>query len=1065
METFLAVRASRARFMNLLDRQLSSDSLNYSNLARETYGTSRTQPRLGRWVLLAAILATFAFPQYSTAQIYVTTTLQDNTDSTKCSLREAIYATEFGGNVAIGSTDPDTTYNTGCTDASGAWDTILLQSGTTYSFNRFWDGDAHNAFGPTATPIIFKSITIVGNGATLQWTGGGNSRLFAVGFASITPTVGVVAGTTYSGTGNLTLQHVYIKGFNVKGGDGADGGGGGLGAGGAIYIGKIPSAADSPGLTVSNSTFDSNGATGGNGGVNGIGGGGGGFGGGGGHSSSPSYAGGGGGGARGNGGNGSAFDCTTGFACDLDGGGGGGTVFSGGNGGGLGIPGPGGFDCGGTGGDEQSDGHDASCPGGGGGGGGFSSTSLAGGRNGGSGKYGGGGGGASGTLSGGNGDFGGGGGSAGGGTPEAGFDCGHGGHGGFGGGGGGAGNPMCLSGGGSGGGGGFGGKGNGFYGGGGGALGGAIFNDSGTVVVENSTFYNNFVGHGFGGGDGADSGADAGGAIFSRNGSMTIQDVTISGNQGTGSGAGVEVMNDGETTTFVLENTIIAGNNGTNECIVSGSVGTDGSAGNLIVNNGGCPSVVVMSDPLLDSSPKLNTTGDTPTIALLSGSPAIGAGDSSLNTILPTDQRGVPRKGTPDIGAYEAIPIADLSLTTSVSPSTAKAGDTVTYTLTLKNFGPDTANDIAFADFLPTALTLVSCTASGGAACSSQGGFLVVSYGTLAANNSQTITIKGTVNAGASRGTVMNQASVSDASPFDPDTSNNSSSASFTVLVPDFSISAVSPVTIAVGGPGTSSTTEKSIDTFASAVKLTASGPSGFQESFNANPVTPPNGGSTTSTLTVSLGPSVTAGSYTVHVTGTSGALTHTTSVNVNVKATIAGITNVIGSFRTLGAIDNSGISNSLTSKLAEAQTYISSGDNQTATNILSAMNNEINAQNGKHITSSAAAVLVTDTQALQESLGANLWPDPVMGYVVNSSNVPLAGATVSVLDSSSTVAATATTDGTGLYFFPLTRGWTLGQNYTVKVTLPKGYKTTIPTSENFTWQASQVTLSGFVIY
>jgi hypothetical protein len=128
-------------------------------------------------------------------------------------------------------------------------------------------------------------------------------------------------------------------------------------------------------------------------------------------------------------------------------------------------------------------------------------------------------------------------------------------------------------------------------------------------------------------------------------------------------------------------------------------------------------------------------------------------------------------------------------------------------------------------------------------------------------------------------------------------------------------------------------------------------------------------------------------------------------------------------------------------------------------------MNNEINAQNGKHITSSAAAVLVTDTQALQESLGSNLWPDPVMGYVVNSSNVPLAGATVSVLDSSSTVAATATTDGTGLYFFPLTRGWTLGQNYTVKVTLPKGYKTTIPTSENFTWQASQVTLSGFVIY
>src|SRR5436309_2658910 len=76
-------------------------------------------------------------------------------------------------------------------------------------------------------------------------------RMFAVGQASIS-----VNGNTYSGTGNLTLQDVYIKNFKVKGGDGADGGGGGLGAGGAIYVGKVSSGV--PALTIQNSTFDGN---------------------------------------------------------------------------------------------------------------------------------------------------------------------------------------------------------------------------------------------------------------------------------------------------------------------------------------------------------------------------------------------------------------------------------------------------------------------------------------------------------------------------------------------------------------------------------------------------------------------------------------------------------------------------------------------------------------------------------------------------------------------------------------------------------------------------------------
>src|SRR5690348_15510706 len=102
-------------------------------------------------------LALFAIS--ATSQIKVDPNTEGNTQGSACSLQEAIYATEFGPNVALNQTDDDTTYYTGCSDPSGAWNVIDLPGGT-LKFTQFWDGDSHNPFGPTATPIIFKAITI-----------------------------------------------------------------------------------------------------------------------------------------------------------------------------------------------------------------------------------------------------------------------------------------------------------------------------------------------------------------------------------------------------------------------------------------------------------------------------------------------------------------------------------------------------------------------------------------------------------------------------------------------------------------------------------------------------------------------------------------------------------------------------------------------------------------------------------------------------------------------------------------------------------------------------------------
>ena len=292
---------------------------------------------------------------------------------------------------------------------------------------------------------------------------------------------------------------------------------------------------------------------------------------------------------------------------------------------------------------------------------------------------------------------------------------------------------------------------------------------------------------------------------------------------------------------------------------------------------------------------------------------------------------------------------------------------------------------------------------------------------------------------------------------------------------PDFFFSPVSPITADVGGSGSSTVRVNSFDDFNALVDLSATGqPGGMTASFDKASVTPPVGSSTTSTLTLTLGPSVTPRSYTLTVTGTSGSLTHSVPINVTVNATPEAVTEVIDTFGALGCIDNGGIVNAFTVKLAQAQAAISAGDIQTAINILTALLHELQAQAGKHIKSCTdsngntiddpAAALIADVQALLASLGANLKPNPVMGSILNSSNSGIYGATVTVLNSAKTVVASATTDTTGFYFFAKTSVFVTGSKYTVKVSPPKPYKSSTPVSQTFSWNATAVTLGNFVL-
>jgi len=170
--------------------------------------------------------------------------------------------------------------------------------------------------------------------------------------------------------------------------------------------------------------------------------------------------------------------------------------------------------------------------------------------------------------------------------------------------------------------------------------GGGAANFYGTLALTNCTLSGNSAG-GSGGGlangaasspvfatSRATSASGSGAGLTPPQSTMSLTNCTVSGNTAYGIGGGV--ANYG---TLSLTNTIVAGNNG-------GDVGGSYTGSNNLI--GGTPLLAALGD----------YGGPTATMALLPGSPAIGGGTS---TGAPTfDQRGQPRSGHVDIGAFQS---------------------------------------------------------------------------------------------------------------------------------------------------------------------------------------------------------------------------------------------------------------------------------------------------------------------------------------------------------------------------------------------------------------------------
>lgn len=124
-------------------------------------------------------------------------------------------------------------------------------------------------------------------------------------------------------------------------------------------------------------------------------------------------------------------------------------------------------------------------------------------------------------------------------------------------------------------------------------------------------------------------------------------------------------------------------------------------------------------------------------------------------------------------------PQPDLALFKTVDRPTPIQGDTVNFTIKLKNEGPDNATGIQVTDQLPTGVTFISSTADQGTYFN---GTSIWNIGDVAAGDSVELVIEARVDQGTLGQTIVNNASITAFNETDPDLSDNAASAGITVV-------------------------------------------------------------------------------------------------------------------------------------------------------------------------------------------------------------------------------------------------------------------------------------------
>jgi uncharacterized repeat protein (TIGR01451 family) len=147
---------------------------------------------------------------------------------------------------------------------------------------------------------------------------------------------------------------------------------------------------------------------------------------------------------------------------------------------------------------------------------------------------------------------------------------------------------------------------------------------------------------------------------------------------------------------------------------------------------------------------------------------SVANGTVISNTATVTEVASDLNPGNESATATTTVTVAPSPATvtgTKTATGTFQPGSTVTYTIVLNNSGTGTQQDNPgneLTDVLPASLTLVSATATSGAAVATVGTNTVTWNGSIPAGGSVTITIQATINSGTAQGTtISNQGAIS----------------------------------------------------------------------------------------------------------------------------------------------------------------------------------------------------------------------------------------------------------------------------------------------------------------
>jgi len=239
--------------------------------------------------------------------------------------------------------------------------------------------------------------------------------------------------------------------------------------------------------------------------------------------------------------------------------------------------------------------------------------------------------------------------------------------------------------------------------------------------------------------------------------------------------------------------------------------------------------------------------------------------------------------------------IADLSVTNAAAPDPVAAGSNITYSQVVTDNGPSAADNATLVETVPANTTFVSMSAPAGWTCMTPTvggtGNVVCTTLSMAGSTAANFSMVVKVNAATANGTVITDTSTVSSSVSDPNSANNTASASTvvgTTALAELTVTnAASPNPVTVGNNLTFTQVVTNTGTVA------ATGPATFSETTPLNTtlvsITPPAGWTCALFPSQCTNPSVAAGSsgtFTVVYTVTGGtSITDTATVNAGNQA------------------------------------------------------------------------------------------------------------------------------------------------------------------------------------